>query len=128
VGPSPTQYANHFFRLEEAMALFDDYIRQLVGRRNSFTGVPYASDPTIFAWEIANEPRGGRAVIPEYGVWVRRVAKLLKALDSNHLVTVGSEGTGGGGPFRLDFDAAEIDCADLGTRILALGRAGRACQ
>ena len=103
------QYVNNFFRLEEAMSMFDNFVRALVGRRNSFTGVAYASDPTIMAWEIAEEPRGGKAMVAEYGHWVRRVAKLLKTLDHNHLVTVGSEGTGGAGPFRLDFDVEEID-------------------
>lgn len=104
-----TEYVNMFFKLDDAMKLFEDYVRSLLGRRNSFTGVAYASDPTIMAWEIANEPRGGKAVPPEYGPWVRGVATLIKTLDRNHLVTVGSEGTGGRDPFRLDFDADEID-------------------
>ena len=29
----------------------------VVGRTNSVTGVPYADDPTIFAWDLINEPR-----------------------------------------------------------------------
>lgn len=107
------EYVNHFFRLEEAMALFDNYVRALVGRRNSFTGVAYSADPTIVSWEIANEPRGGRLIADEYAPWVRRVAKLLKGLDPNHLVTVGSEGTGGNGPFRQDFDTDDVDYTAL---------------
>lgn len=104
-----TKYVNHFYRLPEAMTLFDDYVRTLVRRRNAFTGAAYASDPTIMAWEIANAPRGGRTPVAEYSSWVRRVARLLKSLDRNHLVTLGSEGTGGSGPFRQDFEASDID-------------------
>lgn len=33
------------------------FIQTLVSRTNSVTGVAYAEDPTIFAWELANEPR-----------------------------------------------------------------------
>ncbi|KDD72716.1 hypothetical protein H632_c2982p0, partial [Helicosporidium sp. ATCC 50920] len=35
---------------------FKDYINMLVSRRNTVTGVTYRDDPTIFAWELANEP------------------------------------------------------------------------
>ena len=33
-----------------ARALFRAHLATVVGRNNSFTGVPYASDPTILAW------------------------------------------------------------------------------
>ena len=62
---------------------------------------------------IANEPRGGRLVADEYAPRVRRVARLLKKLDANDLVTVGSEGTGGSGPFRQDFDTDDVDYTAL---------------
>ena len=102
------QYTGHFFRLEEAMVMADTYARTLIGRRNSITGVMYRNDPTIFAWEIANEPRGP-TVSPEYQAWVRRLGRLIKSLDRNHLVALGSDGTGGLGPFRAEFDHPEVD-------------------
>ena len=106
-------YVAHFFKLEEAMVLFDDFVRMLVGRVNSVTGVTYANDQTIMAWEIANEPRGGKGVVPEYQPWLTRVARLIKSLDANHLVALGSDGTGGGQPFRLEHEVDGIDYTSI---------------
>ena len=35
---------------------FKDYISTLVTRRNTKNGIVYRDDPTIFGWELANEP------------------------------------------------------------------------
>lgn len=32
------------------------YVKKIVNRRNSITGVLYRDDPTIMAWDLANEP------------------------------------------------------------------------
>ena len=43
------------------------------------------------AWQLANEPRGitrGKA----YRKWIAKTAAYIKSLDSNHLVSIGSEG------------------------------------
>ncbi|MCB9661480.1 MAG: hypothetical protein R3B40_23155 [Polyangiales bacterium] len=37
------------------------HIEALMGRVNHLTGVRYGDDPTVFAWELANEPRLSRA-------------------------------------------------------------------
>lgn len=31
-------------------------MKKIVNRRNSITGVLYRDDPTIMAWDLANEP------------------------------------------------------------------------
>ena len=31
-----------------------------MNRTNTITGIPYRDDPTIMAWQLANEPRPGR--------------------------------------------------------------------
>ena len=35
---------------------FKTYVKKIVNRRNSITGVLYRDDPTIMAWDLANEP------------------------------------------------------------------------
>jgi mannan endo-1,4-beta-mannosidase len=43
------------------------------------------------AWELANEPRA-LSHVDSYLAWIATGAQLIKSLDHNHLVTVGSEG------------------------------------
>ena len=61
--------------------------RNVIGRTNPYTGLAYRDDPTIFAWELANEPRRYT------DAWIDDTAAFIKSLDPNHLVTTGSEGT-----------------------------------
>ena len=35
---------------------FKYYVKAILMRRNSITGVLYKDDPTIMAWDLANEP------------------------------------------------------------------------
>ena len=86
------QYATQFYVNEQAQQPFFDLIYTLVHRTNTVTGEVYREDPTIMAWQLANEPRGfGNA--EHYVRWVDRTAGVLQALDPNHLVSLGGEGT-----------------------------------
>ena len=90
-----------FYGSEAAVVLYHDYVRALVGRTNRVTGRRYAEDPTIMAWQLANEPRpgGSDAVaapnLPAFHGWIRATARLIKSIDPNHLVSTGSEGLKG---------------------------------
>ena len=99
--PAFPDFVADFYRSPEAIALYHDYVRALVGRTNTVTGRAYAEDPTIMAWQLANEPRpaGSEAVAvaiqPAFQTWVSTTARLIKSLDPNHLVSTGSEGLKG---------------------------------
>jgi len=43
------------------------------------------------AWQLANEPEGSNNVA-NYRIWLHETAKFIKTLDSNHLISIGSEG------------------------------------
>ena len=65
----------------------------MLTRVNAATGVAYRDDPTIFAWELINEPRvQGDASGDVLQAWIEDVAAHAKSLDRKHLLTVGSEG------------------------------------
>ena len=91
----------NFYTSGKAIGLYHDYVRAVVGRRNTITGVPYMDDPTIMAWQLANEPRPGgsdavgRRTLPAFYAWVSSTARLIRALDPNHLISTGSEGLKG---------------------------------
>ncbi|MDI3288478.1 cellulase family glycosylhydrolase [Polyangium sp. 15x6] len=84
-------YTAAFYSNPAAVEAFHDFVRMLLQRTNRYTGVRYADDPTIMAWELANEPRGGTNV-KAFQSWIERTSELLESLDSRHLVTTGSEG------------------------------------
>jgi mannan endo-1,4-beta-mannosidase len=84
---------SRFYTCENCILQYERQLRLIVERTNSITGEKYTSDPAIMAWEIANEPRPMRpAAIPAYEAFLHRAAILIHSLDTNHLVTAGTEG------------------------------------
>ena len=84
-------HAAKFYKNEAAMKLFEDFMKQVITRTNTVTGKPYKEDPTIMSWQLANEPRGIQNA-SAYRSWIDRSANFIKSLDTNHLVSLGSEG------------------------------------
>src|ERR1043166_8117741 len=88
-------YSAKFYGCGECQTWYRDHIRMIINHVNPYTGLKYRDDPTVFAWELANEPR-------RYPYsWIDETAAYIKSLDPNHLVTTGSEGTPPGE--NLDF-------------------------
>ena len=91
-------YHCQFVKNDKAKAMAEQHVRFIVTRTNTVTGAPYTESPAIMAWELANEPRAfARDSVTKacFANWVEEQAKLIKSLDSNHLVTTGSEGLEG---------------------------------
>lgn len=87
-----------FYRNEEANKHFRDYIKKIVTRKNKFNDLLYYyEDPTIMAWQLANEPRpwGSPEEVEYYYKWIDSTASFIHSIDPNHLVTTGNEGTWG---------------------------------
>ena len=86
------QYAGN----EKAHRLFYDYVRFIIGRTNRYTGQKYVDDPAIMSWQIGNEPRAfSTEALPAFERWIAEAAALIRSLDGNHLVSIGSEGAWG---------------------------------
>ncbi|KAG2493965.1 hypothetical protein HYH03_007895 [Edaphochlamys debaryana] len=96
-------------------------VAAVVGRTNSISGLPYAHDPTILAWELANEPRcegpGGAAVLQE---WVASTSSFVRSLDPQHLITLGLEGFLGPSTPELHEHNPYSTAANHGADFLAL--------
>lgn len=84
-------FTTDFYTNESAMKAFEQHLAFIIQRTNPYTGKAYRDDPTIMAWQLANEPRG-IIKIDAYRTWIERSAAFIKTLDKNHLVTIGSEG------------------------------------
>jgi mannan endo-1,4-beta-mannosidase len=83
-----------FYSNEEGNRLFRNYIQKIITRKNTFNDLYYYEDPTIMAWQLANEPRpwGSGEQIENYNRWIDSTANFIHSLDPNHLVSTGNEG------------------------------------
>ncbi|KAL6633485.1 hypothetical protein ACP70R_026156 [Stipagrostis hirtigluma subsp. patula] len=82
-----------FFRSSVTKDFYKNHIKTVLTRVNKITGVAYKDDPTIFAWELMNEPRcqsdlSGKTL----QAWITEMADYVKSLDPNHMVEIGLEG------------------------------------
>lgn len=89
-----------FYRCARCQKQYLDQAAALINRENAVTGSPYREDPTIMAWQLANEPRsGGEKFDPtrarDYVRWVHQSAQALDQLAPNQLISTGSEGLAG---------------------------------
>jgi mannan endo-1,4-beta-mannosidase len=97
---------HEFFTAPELKQAYKNWAQHLISRTNSINGRKYKDDPTVFAWELANEPRckGGNAFDRDSGwdtgtltAWADEMSSFIKSLDPNHMVSVGDEGFLNGG-------------------------------
>jgi mannan endo-1,4-beta-mannosidase len=96
-----------FARDPRTVADFKAWIRSVLTRVNSIDGIPYVDDPTVFAWELMNEPDIHPASLLR--AWIADISSFVKALDRNHLVATGH------GNLYDKFSDVEIDTIDFGT-------------
>jgi mannan endo-1,4-beta-mannosidase len=87
-----------FYTNSSVQTAYKNYVNMLLNRTNYYTGVAYKNDPTIFSWELANEPRclsdtSGNTLYN----WVNTMSGFIKSIDTNHMVSVGDEGFETGG-------------------------------
>lgn len=111
------EYTSQFYVTEAAIADYERHLRFIVERVNAYSGLAYRDDPTIMAWELANEPRGMERA-EAFRAWIDHTAGMIKSLDENHLVTTGSEGdtplaTYNGMDFVADHRSPHIDYATI---------------
>ena len=87
-----------YFSNETCKQWYKDYAKHFAERTNYFTGVQYKDDPTIFAWDLMNEPRYQDAGEDSTGLtlraWVDEMGEYIKSVDPNHMVYAGLEGHG----------------------------------
>ncbi len=85
-----------FYTDERVKLLYKAHLCAMVHRRNTVTGRLYRDDPTIFAWDLINEPRCSACPGPSKGdalqIWAAEMSTFLKTIDPNHMVTISSEG------------------------------------
>ncbi|KAE8697155.1 Mannan endo-1,4-beta-mannosidase 1 [Hibiscus syriacus] len=72
---------------------YKNHVKAVLTRVNTITGVAYKDDPTIFAWELMNEPRCPTDPSGAHlQSWIKEMAAHVKAIDNHHLLEIGLEG------------------------------------
>ncbi|KAK3017763.1 hypothetical protein RJ639_005079 [Escallonia herrerae] len=65
----------------------------VLNRVNTVSNITYKDDPTIFAWELMNEPRcTSDPSGDKLQEWIEEMAVYVKRIDPKHLVEIGLEG------------------------------------
>jgi cellulase (glycosyl hydrolase family 5) len=70
--------------------IYKDWTTHVLNRVNPLTGIRYKDDPTIFAWDLMNEPEVSSVALAQ--TWMQEMASHLKASGARQLVGSGSEG------------------------------------
>ncbi len=81
-----------FYTDSNVKSAYKNYIKTVLNRVNTLTGIAYKDDPTIFAWELVNEPRCETCQNGEIYAWIKEMSQFVRSLDTKHLVGIGDEG------------------------------------
>ncbi|GMH41892.1 hypothetical protein BSKO_09802 [Bryopsis sp. KO-2023] len=92
-----------FFTDAKIIDAYKEHITTMVTRTNTVNGIKYKDDPTIFSWNLMNEPRcdcqiqfGGPfcelSCAKLVNDWIAEISTHLKQQDPNHMAVVGEEG------------------------------------
>ncbi|RHN46701.1 putative mannan endo-1,4-beta-mannosidase [Medicago truncatula] len=95
-----------FYTHSTLRSYYKSHVKTVLNRVNTFTNITYKEDPTIFAWELMNEPRcNSDPTGDKLQDWIQEMAFHVKKIDPKHLVEIGLEGFyGPSTPQRLQFN------------------------
>jgi mannan endo-1,4-beta-mannosidase len=94
--PAYMDYVKQYAGNAECRQMLKNHIKHIITRTNRYTKKKYSDDPTIFSWQIGNEPRAfSDENKPLFATWLKDISAYIKSLDKNHLLTIGSEGQWG---------------------------------
>ncbi len=83
---------NHFFTEDLIITWYKFYLFNLLNRINTFTGISYKDDPTIFSFELINEASNSGFYYGHVNNWYEKTSEYFKSIDTNHLLTTGEIG------------------------------------
>jgi len=78
-------------------------VKAVLTRTNPLTHIAYKDDPTIFAWELMNEP--DILPTPLLKAWITEMASYVKSIDPHHMLASGHS--------SLTTKLFELDVADI---------------
>jgi len=106
---------DHFYTDANCKDYYKAHISAVLNRVNTFNSRTYKDDPTILAWELANEPKCWADPSGDtLDGWVSEMTAYIKSIDPKHLVSTGMESTGWGGEdFVRNHGHASVDFSSV---------------
>jgi mannan endo-1,4-beta-mannosidase len=110
------KHFHHFYTEPRARQAYKDYVSHVLNRKNSYNGIVYKDDPTVFAWELANEPRCRQSDkfdahegwdTTTLVKWAEEMSAYIKSIAPNHMVAMGDEGFLNGGRKHWAYQAQD---------------------
>jgi mannan endo-1,4-beta-mannosidase len=96
---------DHFFFTDpRTIRDYQHWVEYVINRMNPQTGLRYRDDPTIMAWDVANEANAKPDDLRLQ--WTQVMAAFIKKFDHNHLVASGNANVD---VSRFDIELPEID-------------------
>ncbi|GAA6034679.1 hypothetical protein JCM8097_001113 [Rhodosporidiobolus ruineniae] len=93
VGASIANKGSQFYTNQNAINAYSSYITTFLTHVNAYTGVSYANDPTILAWETGNELGAWQhSEMWPPAAWTTAIANVIRKSDRNHLIIDGTDG------------------------------------
>ena len=102
------QLAGQFYTSAVAQAMWRAHVAFLTTHMNPYTGIPHNEDPTIMAWQLANEPRApdnSEQGTCAFGSWLACASAFVKSQAPKQLVSTGM----GTLPSRACLDVSAVD-------------------
>ncbi|XP_042013771.1 mannan endo-1,4-beta-mannosidase 6 isoform X1 [Salvia splendens] len=82
-----------FYSHPTLRSYYKSHVKTVLNRVNTITNITYKDDPTIFAWELINEPRcESDPSGDKLQAWIEEMSVYVKSIDPKHLLQIGSEG------------------------------------
>ena len=84
-----------FYTNETLKGWYKSYVEGLLNHTNSYTGRKLKDEPSVFAWELSNEPRcktDAQCKNDTLYNWAKEMSEYVKSIDPNHMVSLGDEG------------------------------------
>jgi mannan endo-1,4-beta-mannosidase len=89
-------HVSQYAACDSCHVLFLNHVKNVITRTNRYTGKKYTDDPAIMSWQVGNEPRAfSNDGKPAFIKWLKETTAFIRSLDSNHLISLGNEGTMG---------------------------------
>jgi len=102
-----------FYTDSNTRTYFQNYITTMVDRVNTVNGRRYGDDPTVLAWELANEARSSNG--PALNQWIGDMSAYVDTAGVSQMVTTGMEGWSGaaGNDFVANHSWTSVDFATV---------------